>query len=61
MVSMVHELQRVRPHIPARTELPIRPIASVARRVLGFALIAGCLALPLNAALALRAYVFVLR
>lgn len=61
MVSMVHEPRRLRPHIPARVELPIRPIASATRRVLGFAVLAGCLALPLIAALALRAYVFVLR
>ncbi|MGL4286916.1 MAG: hypothetical protein ACRCVA_11260 [Phreatobacter sp.] len=61
MVSIAHEPRRVRPHIPARTEFPIRPMTSAARRILGFALLAGCLALPLIAALALRAYVFVLR
>ncbi|MBN8941557.1 MAG: hypothetical protein J0H01_18770 [Rhizobiales bacterium] len=61
MASIVHAPQRLRPHISARTGFPGRPLPSAARRVLGFALLAGCLALPLIAALALRAYVFVLR
>ncbi|QCI65742.1 hypothetical protein [Phreatobacter stygius] len=61
MVSIAREPRPARPYIHARPEFPIRPIVSAARQVTGYLLLGVCLALPLIAALALRAYVFVPR
>ena len=65
MASIVHEPRRVRPFIAVRSGLaaPPRPTAlrGLARRAALHLTVAGCLALPLIAALALRAYVFVPR
>lgn len=65
MASIVHEPRRVRPYIPARSGLGAPPLAAalapLARRAALYLAVAGCLALPLIAALALRAHVFVPR
>ena len=63
MALIAHEPRRVRPHIAARSGLAAPPLSealhALAHRAAVHLAVAGCLALPLIAALALRAYVFV--
>ena len=65
MASIVHEPRRVRAFIAARSGLAAPPLSAtlrpLARRMALYLAVAGCLALPLIAALALRAHVFVPR
>ncbi|MCZ0737820.1 hypothetical protein [Phreatobacter sp. AB_2022a] len=65
MASIVHEPRPARPFIAARSSLADPPrsaaLRALARRLALHLAVAGCLALPLIAALALRAYVFVPR